>query len=63
VLTHPTFVHLRSIKEGHRPNETLHYKAKQNEMNGTWISCGLVSSGVVAGYKEIEDFYKESKIL
>jgi len=35
VLTHPTFVHLRSIKEGHRPNETLHYKAKQNEMNGT----------------------------
>jgi hypothetical protein len=36
VLTHPTFVHLRSIKEGHRPNETLHYKAKQNEMNGTW---------------------------
>ena len=51
VLTYPTFVHLCLIKEGYRPNETLHYRAEQSEMNGTWISCGLVSSGVVAGYK------------
>ena len=34
MLTYPTFVHLCLIKEGYRPNETLHYSTEQSEMNG-----------------------------
>ena len=70
MLTYPTFVHLCLIKEGYRPNETLHYRAEQSEMNGTliviggrWLIPKACLDGSVAKRPQLLAYKQRSKIF